>query len=459
MFTNSKARLALMLLLAINLFNYIDRYILSSTIAGIENDLLKNTPPDSRKTYLGILATCFMASFMVFAPIFGFLSTKIKRWHLIGYGVLFWSIASGFSGLSGSIAKLNEKYLSIDLPVSALMVFLGSYAFLAITRCLVGVGEAAYGPSAPTILSDLYPEKNRGVIMSIFYAAIPVGSALGYAFGGIAGWPNAFYWVLPPGVLLGVLCFFMPEPEIGAIESSNNSLKKLHWKDISILLKTPSFIFNCLGMTANTFAIGGIAYWFPYYVSVFRQNGTEQEAGITMGLLIVVSGLLATLSGGFAADYCNRYHKGSYFLVSGFSMLVGFPAFLAVLYVPFPFAWVLVFIACFCTFFNTGPTNAILLNVSPPLLRPMAFAINIFMIHALGDAVSPWIIGAIADNFSLERAITVEGQIIIEKVGNLNTGFVTVSGMYILSGIFWLMGAKHLEADTKKANLSILSKP
>lgn len=451
MLINPKSKAALTLLLAINLVNYIDRYILSSTIAGIESDLLRNHSPDSKKALLGILATCFMASFMIFAPIFGIFCTKIKRWHLIGYGVVFWSLASGLSGLSGTVAKLNESSTVNGFPVGIIVAFVGSYAFLAITRCLVGVGEAAYGPIAPTILSDLYPEKSRGMIMSIFYGAIPVGSALGYAFGGIAGWPNAFYWVIPPGILLGVLCFLMPEPEIGAQESSHLAPKKIQIKDAAILLKTPSIILNILGMTANTFAIGGIAYWFPYYVSIFRQNGTEQEAGIIMGLLIVISGLLATLCGGFAADYFSRYHKGSYFLVSGFGMIVGFPAFLAVLYVPFPFAWVLIFIACFCTFLNTGPTNAILLNVSPPLLRPMAFAITIFMIHALGDAISPWIIGAIADNFAFERTIVVDGIDIVEKVGNLNAGFVTVSAMYFLSGIFWILGAKHLESDTLKA--------
>ncbi|NBY02838.1 MAG: MFS transporter [Planctomycetes bacterium] len=455
MLINSKAKAALTLLLAINLFNYIDRYILSSTIAGIESDLLSNHSPDNKKALLGILATCFMASFMIFAPIFGIFCTKIKRWHLIGYGVVFWSIASGLSGLSGTVAKLNENSATNGLPLGIVMAFVGSYAFLALSRCMVGIGEASYGPIAPTILSDLYPEKSRGIIMSIFYGAIPVGSALGYAFGGIAGWPNAFYWVIPPGILLGFLCFLMPEPEIGAQEASNQIAKKIQSKDVFILLKTPSIIFNILGMTANTFAIGGIAYWFPYYVSVFRQNGTEQEAGIIMGLLIVISGLLATLFGGFAADYCARFHKGSYFLVSGIGMIIGFPVFLAVLYVPFPFAWVLIFVACFCTFINTGPTNAILLNVSPPLLRPMAFAITIFTIHALGDAISPWIIGGIADNFAFERTISVDGQPIVEKVGNLNAGFVTVSAMYFLAGLFWILGAKHLDPDTQKASASI----
>ena len=132
-------------------------------------------------------------------------------------------------------------------------------------------------------------------------------------------------------------------------------------------------------------------------------------------------------------------------------MFVGFPLFVMVLYMPFPLAWILIFLACFCTFLNTGPTNAILLNVAPPSLRPMAFAITIFIIHAFGDAISPWIIGGIADTFAFQRTAMIDGESMIQKVGDLNAGFISVSAMYFLSGIFWILGAKYLEADTLKS--------
>lgn len=442
-----KAIPALVLLLTINLFNYIDRYILSSTIAGIESDLLQNAPAGSKKTWLGLLATCFMVSFMVFAPVFGWLALKIKRWHMIGFAILFWSLASGLSGVSGSMAQWNAKTFGNQVPwVYALI---GSYGFLVLTRCMVGIGEAAYGPTAPTILSDHFPEKSRGWIMSIFYAAIPVGSALGYTFGGIAGWPNAFYWVIPPGLLLGLACFFMKEPQVGQKDEVKADTPSM---PVSYLIRTPSYIFNCLGMIASTFAIGGIAYWFPYYVSVFRQAGTEKEAGTWMGLIIVSAGLLATLLGGMAGDYFKKYHSGSYFLVSGISMLVGFPLFLSVIYAPFPLAWFLIFLACFCLFFNTGPTNAILLNVAPPKLRTVSFAINIFMIHAFGDAISPWVIGGIADAFPVKQMQVVNGMAQEVHIGNLDAGFYAVSGMVLLSGLLWIAGAPFLEKDTRRAS-------
>ena len=70
-------------------------------------------------------------------------------------------------------------------------------------------------------------------------------------------------------------------------------------------------------------------------------------------------------------------------------MILGFPMLLLFLTLPFPVAWVFGFFAVFCLFFGTGPTNAILANVAHPSLRTTGFALNIFIIHALGDAISP----------------------------------------------------------------------
>ena len=72
---------------------------------------------------------------------------------------------------------------------------------------------------------------------------------------------------------------------------------------------------------------------------------------------------------------------------------MAFPFFLGMLFVPFPYAWLFMFVAVFGLFFNTGPANTILANVVPSHIRATAFAINILIIHTLGDAISPLIIG------------------------------------------------------------------
>jgi MFS family permease len=200
------------------------------------------------------------------------------------------------------------------------------------------------------------------------------------------------------------------------------------------LLTIPSYTLNTLGMTMMTFAIGGLAYWMPAYL---EERGAQGLFGLgprtTFGAITALSGLVATLSGGLLGDWLRRYFSGSYFLVSGIALIVGFPMVLGVLYAPFPAAWVFMFFAVFCLFFNTGPTNTILANVTHPSVRASAFALNILIIHALGDAISPPIIGYIADKSSL------------------HAGFVVVSAAMLIGGVFWLMGMKFLQRDMARA--------
>jgi predicted MFS family arabinose efflux permease len=263
--------------------------------------------------------------------------------------------------------------------------------------------------------------------------AIPVGSALGYILGGLVAqyghWRWGFYAVVPPGIILGVLCFFMPKPPIQA-----HSKTRARMADYLSLLRNPSYIFNCLGMAALTFAIGGISYWMPTYISSFRKAGEIGTVNIIFGILTVVTGISATLLGGIVGDRLRGKVRGAYFVVSAAGLLAAFPFFAAMLIVPFPLAWVCVFLAEFCLFFNTGPSNTALANVTHPSIRATAFAINILFIHALGDAVSPYVIGVLSDRFGK----------------NMNVGFGLVGLMMIAGGIAWALGARHLDRDTAR---------
>jgi len=424
------ARSALVLLLLINLFNYLDRQVLAAVVPELRSAFFgANGSADSslggflkwfqttfgfqpQNAMIGLLSMAFMVTYMLAAPIFGRLAEKRSRWMLIGVGVILWSLASGATGLAGS------------------------FVMLLITRCFVGVGEAAYGPIAPTVISDLYPAKDRGRVLSWFYMAIPVGSALGYVLGEQVahafGWRWAFYAVVFPGVALGLWALCRPEPPRGQTDL-NHPLKPhaVQWRDYLILARTPSYVLNTLGMCAMTFAIGGIGFWMVDYVKEYR--GVGSGASTTFGLILTVAGLSATLLGGIAGDKLRPRFPGSYFLVSAMAMFAGFPLFLGVLYAPFPLAWVFIFLACFCLFFNTGPTNTILANVTHPAMRAQAFALNIFFIHALSDVISPVIIGLVSDKYGMNRA------------------FLIVGVMFIVSGICWSFGARHLARDVELA--------
>lgn len=482
-----RAGLALALLLSINLFNYIDRQVLSAVLPklALDSDLFRSD--DSwLEVKLGALTTAFMVSYMLMSPIFGRLGDRRSRWALVGIGVILWSLASGGSGLATG------------------------FVVLLLTRCLVGIGEAAYGPVAPAMLSDLYPERQRGRILSWFYMAIPVGSALGFVIGGLVastawGWRGAFQIVVLPGLILGVLCFFMKEPPRFSADVKTRSES---WGTVLRELRgIRSFVLCCAGMTCTTFVLGGVASWTPYYIferearfeitpeaidrlatlnasdgspvvpaavveklrllaapgeltsadlksklaasTLTKDERTQYrsyifdgmttsgsitlgEIGTIFGGIVVVSGLVATLFGGWLGDKLRDRVRGSYFLVSGYGAFVALPAYVAMLFVPFPYAWVCTFVAVFFLFVNTGPANTILANVTRHRIRATAFAINILVIHMFGDAISPLILGLIA------------------RVSNLGMALLIVSVLILLAGILWVAGARYLDAETKK---------
>lgn len=403
----SGARFALGLLVAINLFNYIDRFVLAAVEPNIRAAFFAADDPNAMLR-TGTLAPAFLFTYMIAAPVLGFLADRFSRWIIVGVCVILWSVASAASG------------------------FAITFAALFITRIFVGIGEGGYGPAAPTILSDYFALGMRGRIMAIFCGAIPVGSALGYVLGGIInhqlGWRWAFYLVAIPGIVLGLACFFQKDPR----PARDPTLPKQHHgarkEDYFALLRNRSFMINCLAQTAMTFALGGLAFWMSAYL-IFRKQPPELATPI-FGGITVVAGLLSTLLGGFLADRLQKRFSGSYFLVSGLGMLLAFPLFMAMLYVPFPLAWVFLFGSVFFVFLNTGPSNAALANVVAPRIRATAFALNILIIHLFGDALSPPLLGAVAGHYDMTMA------------------FIVVSVAMLISGIIWLLGMKYLAADT-----------
>ena len=402
----SGARTALFLLLAINLFNYIDRQILAALEPDIRATFFAPNDPNAMMR-TGWLGDAFFVTYMVTAPILGLLADRFSRWIIIGSAVILWSLATGGSGLAAT------------------------FTILFATRICVGIGEAGYGPAAPTIISDLFPIQTRGRVMAVFYAAIPVGSALGYVIGGLVGahmgWRWAFYLVAPPGLLLGFLCFFHRDPRIGmqqvVRQSSQRSLG-----DYVKLFQTRSYLINCIAQTLMTFVTGGLGFWASAYL---RYRNQTPDVGMTIfGLITVVAGLVSTLLGGVIADRLRSRFAASYFWVSGIGMLVACPFFIATLYTPFPAAWIPMFFAIFFLFLNTGPSNTALANVSLPAVRATAFAVNILVIHALGDVQAFWLLGYIGGHT------------------NMHVAFLFVSGVILLSGLAWLLGVKYLPADT-----------
>ena len=374
-------RFALGLLLAVNLLNYIDRQVLFAVFPLIKIDLHLSD------TALGFLGSAFMLSYMLLAPLFGWLGDRWSRVKLASGGLVVWSLATALAG------------------------FAPGYRTLLAARATVGVGEASFGTVSPGLISDFFPKERRGEILSWFYVAIPVGSALGYLLGGVLGqrygWHAAFLLVGAPGLLLAIPIAFLRTPPRGGDDAAAHAPKEAATGGYPGLFKNRSFVCNTLAMAAMTFAIGGLAQWIPSFL--YRFHSLDVAKGNTLfGAITVLAGILGTLAGGWLGDRWQKKSGTGYLHVSGWGFLIGTPfAAWAILAPDLTSCMSAIFVAEFFLFLNTGPLNTVILNVTPPAVRAMAFAVNIFFIHALGDAFSPSILGWLSDQWGLRSALLI----------------------------------------------------
>jgi MFS family permease len=377
--SSTYARYALALLLAVNLLNYIDRQVLYAVFPLIKADFRLSD------TALGFLGSAFMICYMCSAPLLGWIGDRGNRVRLASCGIAVWSLATALSGIAPG------------------------YRSLLAARTVVGIGEASFGTVSPGLISDFFTKERRGRVLSYFYLAIPVGSAIGYLLGGILGfhfgWKAAFLIVGAPGLLLSAAVWFLRDPKSGEAAEQTQRIGKPSLAAYGAFLKNKSFICNTLAMTAMTFAIGGLAQWMPTFL--YRVHGLDvAKANTLFGAVTVLAGITGTLSGGWLGDRLQRKSPKGYLLVSGWGFLAGIPiAVFAITSQSLTGCLTAAFFAEFFLFFNTGPLNTVVVNVSPADRRAMAFAVNIFFIHALGDAISPTLLGWFSDLWGLRAAL------------------------------------------------------
>ncbi len=407
------AHATLAILCAMNLLNYIDRSVLNGMLPLIKDEWQLS---DSA---LGLLVSAFVFTYMIFSPVFGWLGDRYARKWIAGAGVAVWSVATAAAALSRSFAHLFGL------------------------RLILGVGEASYATTAPTIITDLYPRESRSKVLAFFYVAMPVGYALGYILGGALGvrygWRMAFLMVGLPGLLMALAMFFVKEPvrgqseAVGEDELTQYLSTSLPVRSYLELRHNKSYVHDTLAMILMTFATGGLAAWGPTYF--YRMRGVElEQATLYFGLATLAAGIIGTFFGGWLADRLQMRFKSAYFVMSGVGMFLSLPCAFVALYSHTPAVyWVAVFWAEFFIFINTGPSNAILINVTMPKMRVTAFAINIFLIHALGDVLSPTIVGWVSDRTDLHFSLVT-----------------VIPGSILLSGFCFLAGARHLFSDTER---------
>jgi MFS family permease len=394
------ATYTLAILTFINLFNYLDRWIVAAVLESLKKALLLSD------TQLGLLGTGFIVVYTLTSPVFGTLGDRKARPPLIAVGVLLWSLATALAG------------------------FARGFGSLFAARAFVGVGEAAYGTIAPAVLADSFPYERRGRILAVFFAAIPVGSAAGYVLGGLVdqhlGWRAAFWIAGAPGILLSLLVLGVKDPPRGQFDGdagkSAGAPRSIAGGYLH-LLKNRTYVLSVLGYAAYTFALGGLAFWMPAFLERIR-GMSRSDATVTFGAITLVTGFVGTFIGGWLGDRFLTRTRHSYLWVSGIATLIAAPATYVCLTDPRRSVYLpAIVVAEIFVFMCTGPVNSAIVNAVAPDERATAVGLSVLVMHVLGDIPSPPLIGVLSDASTLERA------------------FLIVPVAILIAGIIWILAA------------------
>ena len=385
----------LFILTGLNLFNYVDRFILSAVLTPLQLELHINDGSTGR------IVTAFMIGYFVTSPFFGYLGDRFPRKWLIALGIFIWSLGTVLTGMAAT------------------------FSTLLFYRILVGVGEASYATISPGLISDVYPASRRNNALTIFYAAIPVGAAIGFSLGGVIaahfGWRPAFIWAGVPGLFLALILLPFKEPTRGGADDGARPKEKPTVHGILSLFKIGKFNLLVLGYTAYTFALGAFGVWGSTFLHRVHHVANERAAYF-FAIVLAAAGLVGTLLGGFVASLWQKRNPAGYAWLLALSVLAAVPiGFIAFLSNNTIVAMTALAVAMLLLFLSTGPTNTLILETVPVHLRSSAMALSIFMIHMFGDMWSPEIVGRLSDCW-----------------GDLRKAVLILPGALLVSGLFWL---------------------
>ncbi len=363
----SPAARLLAFLTGINLLNYLDRYVVAAVLEPMGRELSLSD------AQLGWVQPVFIYAYMVAAPVFGVLADRFHRPRLIAAGISLWSLATAGAA------------------------FAGGFPSLLATRALVGVGEAAYASLGPALLSDCYRENERARSFTWFYLAIPVGSALGYALGGVVaqgwGWRAAFLVAGLPGLFLAARMALMPDPERGAMDTIEDRLAGVPFSGrIRSLFANRIWLACTASYTAYTFAMGALSTWAPTLLQRLHGIGPGR-AGVVFGGMAVVTGIAGTFAGGILTSRLQARWKDAGVWIAGVTLVGAAPVVAWALSArTIDAAYAAFFLGMLFLFINTSPVNALAVSCIPASIRATGTSVNVFLIHLLGDALSPeWV--------------------------------------------------------------------
>lgn len=360
---------ALFVIFLANLFNYMDRMLVSATLPYITDDL------QLTGTQGGLLWTAFTIGYLLSAPLIGYLSDRYRRTGIFAFCVFLWSCATAVCGITQSFLQI----------------------FIA--RIFIGLGEAGCLIIGPVLIADYFPKFTRGRAMAFFAAGMPLGATLGFVLGGnlaeITGWRLLFLIIGLSGVPIAILLNFLLEPARGTYDIAtlhNPAPNPQNRVPYLQFLKNKTLLLLTLAFATSAFVYAPVIHFATSYFDRVK----DYPKGLITAALVgaMFAGVLGNMVGGYLGDKFSRRNKASYSIIAGVAFLLTTPLLILAAITTNPFIMLPAVITGFFFNFMIIPTiNTQVANVTLPVYRAMAFSFLIFTMHILGDTISPPVFG------------------------------------------------------------------
>ena len=386
--TQQRLAFTLLVLFGINFMNFYDRQVLGAVAEPLRKAL--SLEDDD----IGWLGTAFILLYAVVGLPFGRWADLGRRTWILAGGVTVWSLLTAASGLAWNFTSL----------------------FVA--RLGVGVGEASCAPAANSLLGDLFPSGTRARAISVFMLGLPLGLGASLIVSGYLAhhvdWRVAFFVAALPGLALGVLSLWIPEPARGAAERHNIGAARRQGSPLLLVLRIPTMWWIILSGALHNFNMYALGTFLSPYLT--RWHGLDvARAGLISGVVYGIVGAVGILLGGWACDALVHRRISGRLEVSTLALALSAPCIFLALQQPagafWSFsAWMLP--GCMLLYVYYSGVYATIQDIVEPSLRGTAMALYFCAMYLLGAALGPVATGWLSKHFTL-RAMAAEGADVI----------------------------------------------
>jgi predicted MFS family arabinose efflux permease len=373
------------LLFLLYMFDYIDRMVVVSLFPYLKADF------NLSDTQCGLLvSTVYWSIVILSAPI----SVLIDRWSRkksIGIMAVFWSIAT----VSCAFAK--------------------NFGQLFVARTAIGVGEAGYAPGGTALISALFPERLRSLIVGLWTAALPLGSAIGIVTGGYIatyyGWRHAFGIVALPGFIVAILFFFVRDYETVSLKKkaggSPDHPEILKTRDVlHAFSRTPSLLLTYAAFAGSMFLTAAYLSWLPTFFH--RVDHLSMENAAFKGSLVMLLSVVGFPLGGYLADQWRKKRANGRLLFPALSSLATAVVFFTAFYaLQGPLQYPLILLGGVLASAFSPAAIAVTQDVVHPGLRATSYSFCVVSQNLLGSSLGPLFVGAMSDRYDIQTALMV----------------------------------------------------